>query len=342
MTTVDSIIEAALEHAAAGVDAEQTDPADGDPFGPPRVAVVGCGAPGAAHVERGVAAHGVLTGSSRRCETTKIAVGPDRQSLDTRSLDQALVCPPTTGPPSREEPSRADADWRRLRERTRDVELHLVTGTLDTPDAARLLARVVDVVAAGDAPTVVVPTISDRSVEPWTERALRTLRYTADTLVPIDTARPPGARSTDDPRRVDGPTERVVRAVLGSMTGSMAFPVAVGAVRELLEDGCVAVPVVATIERDAEPGHWQPDRDAIEASLLPCYDGSGLDVDTGRTSGWLAYLVGGAELTLEEAQRLEALLPELLTGDELGGVPCGHIDGETRGVTRLTALVFLD
>lgn len=77
-------------------------------------------------------------------------------------------------------------------------------------------------------------------------------------------------------------------------------------------------------------------------SLQPYYDGSGLDVSSGRPRGWLAYLVGGAELPLHDAERLGAMLPELPTGNELDGVVCGHIDGETPGVTRLAALVFLD
>lgn len=339
---MESIIEAALEHAEASVDAEQADP-DGNRFGPPRAAVVGCGAPGAERVERGVAAHGMLAGTARRCETVTVAVGPNRQSLDSCLMDWSLVCPSTGGPTSRGTPSSADVDWRRLRERTRDVELSVVTGNLDTPDAARRLSRVVDVVAEGDAPTVVIPTIPDRPVQPWAERALRTLRGTADTLAPVDTAEQSAdAQRTDDPRRIDGPIEQVLRALLGSVTGSMAFPADVGSVYELLENGVVAVPVVATIERDADPGDWVPDREAVDVSLQPCYDECGLNVDPSNPSGWLAYLVGGAELTLHEAQRLEAMLPELLTGDELDGVVCGHIDGETPGVTQLTALVFLD
>jgi len=342
MPVMESIIEAALEHAEANVDAEQAD-SDGNPFGPPRAAIVGCGAPGTARVERGVAAHGMLAGAARRCETTTVAVGPNRQSLDTKLIDWSLVCQSAAEPTSREEPSSADADWRRLRERTRDVELSVVTGNLDTPDAARRLSRVVDVVAEGDAPTVVVPTIPDRPVQPWAERALRTFRGTADTLAPVDTAEPSAnAQRTDEPRRVDGPIEQVLRALLGSVTGSMAFPADVGSVYELLENGVVAVPVVATIERDADPGDWVPDRESVDASLQPCYDGSVLDVGSGRPRGWLAYLVGGAELTLHEAQRLEAMFPKLLTGDELDGVVCGHIDKETSGVTQLTALVFLD
>jgi cell division protein FtsZ len=339
---MEGLVEAALDHAEAERRTVEQD-APSTEFGPPRAAVIGCGATGGERVGR-ITSDYRAADDSRETVLMSVALSGDSDDPPrVHDIDDALVweVPATDDPPTRAASATAPPD--RLVSLVEAADIHVLTGALGDSTARRLLRRTTALAAREDVPTVVIPTLPAGPIDSPVRNALTMLRSTADCLVPVDPGQlppAPGAGSGQPP--VAGVTDQLVSAVLGSTSSSMAFPVDLATLHDLFAAGHVAVPVVATLDYDAPLGRSPPDRDAVEASLRTCYDGAGLPLSS-SPQGWLAYLVAGDDLTLGAFQRLERTLSEVLVDDaDVPSVRGGHIEASREGVGLLSCFVLFE
>lgn len=336
---MESIVEAALENAAA--ESTDADPDELGEFGPPRAAVVGCGGAGARRVAAATTDYRAAN-DSRETLVRSIAVGEADatrlEELDERcAWEEAGVAGPA-GDTARTAPSPRE-QFESLLDGT---DLQVLTGDLGSPAACRHLSRACTVAGGQRGPTVVVPTLPAGPLEESHRATLADLRADAGCLLPVD----PGRLPTDGQQRVATSTSDdiavdLLSTVLGLTSGSMAFPVDIVTVRELFATGGVAIPFVGTVDytEDDGPGVAAP---AVRRSLHPCYDGAGVALD-GQPVGWLSYLVGGRDLTLRQAHRLESVLPEVLVDDaDVPSACSGHVDEAVTSEGRLIAFVFTE
>jgi len=356
---MERIVDAALEHAAAEQRDAERDEAAAE-FGPPRAAVIGCGAAGGERVDRVASAYRAAD-DPRGTVLTAVSVSGDDDDDGGRDgdghppgahgIDDALVWGAPAVDGHRAPPASAAGAPERLVSLVEAADLHVLTGALGDATARRLLVRTAALADGEDAPTVVVPTLPAGTVASSVQDALAALRATADCLVPVDpeqlTPAPDSAPDSAPPPEPGLPavadvTEQLVAAVLGSTASSMAFPVDFATLHDLLAAGYVAVPVVTTIDYDTVLDRSPPDRDAIEASLRTCYDGAGLSLSS-SPQGWLAYLVAGDDLTLGTFQQLEQTLSEVLVDDaDVPSVRGGHIEASRDGTGLLSCFVLLE